>query len=118
MKRIFLRAKLHGLTVTETKLDYEGSLCLDEELIQAAGLLPFEKVHVYNLTTGARFSTYLIKGEKGSGICGIYGAAAHKAIQGDKLIVVAYAILDEEEVEYYSPRVVLLKEGNRVAEIR
>jgi len=118
MKRVFLKSKLHGLIVTETRLDYEGSLCLDESLIEAAGLFPFEKVHVYNLTTGDRFSTYLIKGEKGSGYCGLYGAAAHKARPGHRLIVVAYALLDEGEIEFYSPRIVLLKENNQIAEIR
>lgn len=118
MKRIFLKSKLHGLTVTETRVDYEGSLLLDEALIEAAGLFPYEKVHVYNLTTGDRFSTYLIKGERGSGSCGLYGAAAHKAKIGHKLIVVAYTILDEGEVEFYSPRIVLIKENNQIAEMR
>jgi aspartate 1-decarboxylase len=118
MKRIFLKSKLHGLTVTEAKIDYEGSLCLDESLIQAAGLLPFEKVHVFNVSTGERFSTYLIKGESGSGVCGVYGAAAHKAKPGHKLIVVAYALLDEAEVEFYSPRVVIVTPENKVGEIR
>lgn len=118
MKRIFLKSKLHGLTVTETQIDYEGSLCLDEALIEAASLFPYEKVHVYNLTTGDRFSTYLIKGEKGSGCCRLYGAAAHKAKIGHKIIVVTYTILDESEVEFYSPRIVLIKENNEIADIR
>ncbi|MCX7975144.1 MAG: aspartate 1-decarboxylase [Candidatus Aminicenantes bacterium] len=118
MKRVFLKSKLHGLTVTESRIDYEGSLCLDEALIEAAGLLPFEKVHVYNLTTGDRFSTYLIKGERGSGACKVYGAAAHKAKIGHRLIVVSYVLLDEGEVEFYSPRIVLIKEKNEIAEIR
>lgn len=118
MRRIFLKAKIHGVTVTESKKDYEGSLCLDEAWLQASGLLPYEKVHVYNVTTGERFSTYLIKGEKNSGVCGVYGAAAHKARVGDKLIVVAYAILDESEVEFYSPRIVILAPDNRIKEVR
>lgn len=118
MRRIFLKAKLHGVRVTVSQKDYEGSLCLDESWLQVAGLLPYEKVHVYNVTTGERFSTYLIKGEKGSGVCAVYGAAAHKAKVGDKLIVVAYAILDEGEVEFYSPRIVIFTPDNQVKEVK
>lgn len=118
MRRIFLKAKLHGVMVTMTQKDYEGSLCLDESWLQVAGLLPYEKVHVYNLTSGERFSTYLIKGEKDSGVCGVYGAAAHKAKVGDKLIIVAYTILDEGEVEAYSPRIVIFTSENRVKEVK
>ncbi len=118
MQRVFLKSKLHGLTVTETRLDYEGSLCLDEAFLEAAGLFPYEKVHVFNVTTGDRFSTYLIKAERGSRYCGVYGAAAHKAKIGHKLIVVAYTLLDENEIEFYSPRIVLIKGNNEIAEIR
>lgn len=118
MRRIFLKAKIHGVRVTESRKDYEGSLCLDESWLEVSGLLPYEKVHVYNVTTGERFSTYLIKAEKGSRVCGVYGAAAHKAKEGDRLIVVAYVILEEGEVEFFSPRIVILTADNQIKEVR
>ncbi|MEW5901831.1 MAG: aspartate 1-decarboxylase [Acidobacteriota bacterium] len=118
MKRIMLKAKIHHARVTAANLNYEGSLGLDEDLLRAAEMLPFEKVHIYNVSNGERFSTYLIKEEKGSGKVGVYGAAAHKARVGDKLIVVAYAILDEEETDFFRPKILLLDAGNRIAEIK
>lgn len=118
MKRILLKAKIHHARVTETNVDYEGSLLLDEDLIEAAGMLPFEKVHVYNVTNGERFSTYLIKGERGSKRVGVYGAAAHRAGVGDRLIIVAYGILEEEETEFFMPRILILGPDNTVSEIK
>ncbi len=118
MKRILLKAKIHHARVTETNIDYEGSLLLDEELIEAAGMLPFEKVHIYNVTNGERFSTYLIKGERGSGKVGVYGAAAHRARLGDKLIIVAYGILDEEETDFFMPMILILGPDNKIAEVK
>ncbi len=118
MKRIMLKAKLHHAFVTESNVDYEGSLSLPGDLLEAAGMLPFEKVHVYNVSNGERFSTYLIKGEAGSGKVGVYGAAAHRAKPGHKLIIVCYAILDEEETEFFLPRILLLNAENKVVETR
>jgi aspartate 1-decarboxylase len=118
MKRIMLKAKIHHAQVTETNVGYEGSLALDEELMRAADMLPYEKVHVYNVSNGERFSTYLIKGEKGSGKVGVYGAAAHRARVGHRLIVVSYVILDEEETDFFMPRVLILGEGNTIAEVK
>jgi aspartate 1-decarboxylase len=118
MKRIMLKAKLHHARVTETNVDYEGSLALDEELMQAADLRAFEKVDIYNVSNGERFSTYLIKAEKGSRKLGVYGAAAHKARTGDKLIVASYVILDEEEIDFFMPKILVLDADNRVVEIK
>lgn len=118
MKRIMLKAKLHHARVTETNLDYEGSLALDDDLIKAAGLLPYEKVHVYNVSNGERFATYLIKANRGSGTVGVYGAAAHRARIGDKLIIVSYAVIDEEETDFFMPRILILDPTNKVIEVR
>lgn len=118
MKRIMLKAKLHNARVTETKVDYEGSLALDEELMLAADLRAFEKVDIYNISNGERFSTYLIKGERGSGNVAVYGAAAHRAKPGDRLIVASYVILDEEESDFFMPRILILDDENKVIEIK
>jgi len=118
MKRTMLKAKIHPARVTETNLDYEGSLALDEELMRAADMLPYEKVHVYNVSNGERFSTYLIKGEKGSGKVGVFGAAAHRARVGDMLIVVSYVILDEEETDFFMPKILLLDADNKIVRIK
>ena len=118
MKRIMLKAKIHHAQVTETNVDYEGSLSLDEELMEAADMLPYEKVHVYNVSNGERFSTYLIKAEKGSGKVGVFGAAAHRARVGHKLIVVSYVILDEEETDFFMPKILILDAHNKIVEVK
>ena len=118
MKRSFLRAKIHRAGVTRVDVEYVGSLSLDEDLMNAAGLLPFERVDVYNVTNGKRFSTYVIKAARGSREVGVFGAAGRKAGPGDVLIVAAYALLEESELEFFRPRVVILGEGNVIAEIR
>ena len=118
MKRIILKSKIHHARVTETDVDYEGSLSLPADLMEAADLLPFEKVDIYNVSNGERFSTYLIKGEAGSGKVGVYGAAAHRARPGHKLIIVGYGILDEEETDFCLPRIVLLDAANRIVETK
>jgi len=118
MRRTLLKAKIQKAIVTEARLDYEGSLGLDEGLMKAADMIPFEKVHVYNITNGERFSTYLIKEEKGSGKVAIYGAAAHKAGKGDQLIIVSYVQLDEDEIEFFMPRIVILDGKNKIKTIK
>lgn len=118
MKRIMLKAKIQKLTVTETNLDYEGSLTLDEELMKAADMLPFEQVHVYNISNGKRFFTYLIKGEKKSGVVGVNGAAVHKAKVGDKLIVASYVLLEENEIDFFMPKILVVNGNNRIKEIK
>jgi len=114
MKRIMLRAKIHGAYVTETDIDYDGSLMLDSRLMKKAEMTAFEQIQVYNITNGERFTTYLIKGEEGSGIVGVNGAAVHKAKVGDKLIIAAYSPMDEEEIELFVPRIVKVDKKNRI----
>jgi len=118
MKRVMLKAKIHRVRVTETNLNYEGSLSLDEELMIAADMLPYEKVYVYNVTNGERFSTYLIKGEKGSGKVGVFGAAARRARVGDTLIIVSYVILEEEETEFFMPKILIVGANNKISQIK
>jgi len=118
MRRSLLKAKIQKAMVTEARLDYEGSLGLDESLMEAADIIPFEKIHVYNISNGERFSTYTIKEEKNSGRVAIYGAAAHKAKQGDQLIIVSYVELNEDEIEFFMPRLIILDEKNRIKEIK
>lgn len=113
-----LRAKIHGVSVTQRDLTYEGSLTMDSKLMQETGLLPYEQIQVYNITNGERFTTYLIKGEEGSGVIGVNGAAAHKAEIGDKLIVAAYSPMEDEEIEFFVPRIVLVDENNRVKKVK
>jgi aspartate 1-decarboxylase len=114
MRRTFLASKIHRVTVTGTDVSYEGSLTLDASLLEAAHMLPYERVDVYDVDSGDRFSTYLIPGEPGSGVCCANGAAAHRTATGHRIIVAAYADLDEAEVEGHAPRVVLVDERNRV----
>lgn len=117
MKRIMLKTKIHRATVTETNINYEGSLTLDEILMKEAGMFSFEQVHVYNISNGERFVTYLIKGEKDSGVVGINGAAAHKARKRDKLIIASYAMMDEEEIEFFMPKIVIVDKNNRIKSV-
>ena len=118
MMREMLRAKIHRLTVTEADLQYEGSLTLDRSLMDAGGFVPFEKVDVYNVDRGTRFTTYLIEGGPSSGVCCVNGAAAHLAGAGDRVIVVSYAALEESEIENHRPKIVLVGEGNRIREVK
>jgi aspartate 1-decarboxylase len=118
MLRAFLRSKVHRAIVTHVDIGYEGSLSLDEDIMTAAGLWPHERIEVWNVTNGKRFSTYTIRGEKGSRQVGIYGAAGHKVAVGDIIIIAAYAYMDESEMELFTPRIVLMDEGNRIAEVK
>ncbi len=118
MKRTLLKAKIQGAMVTETNLHYEGSLALDEGLMEAAGMIPHEQVHVYNISTGERFTTYLIKGDRNSGVVGVYGAAAHKAKIGDELILATYVLLEEGELDFFIPKILITDKNNKVKEIK
>jgi aspartate 1-decarboxylase len=118
MRRTMLKAKIQKLVVTETNLDYEGSLTLDESLMRAVDMIPFEQVHIYNISNGERFSTYLIKGLENSGVVGVNGAAVHKAKTGDKLIVASYVSLDEEEKDFFMPKILIVDEKNRIKEVK
>lgn len=101
-----MRAKLHRVTVTEANLDYIGSITIDRDLVDAAGLVEGEKVQVLNINNGERLETYVIHGERGSGVICLNGPAAHKASVGDVVIVIAYARMDLEEARSFRPRVV------------
>lgn len=118
MRRIMLKAKIHQARVTETNLDYEGSLTLDGSLMKAADMISYEQVHVYNLSNGERFLTYLIKGEEDSGVVEVNGAAAHKAKVGDKLIIASYVVLKEENTDFFMPKILIVDEKNRIKEIK
>jgi len=112
MLRRFLRSKIHRVRVTQTDLEYVGSVTIDRDLMDAAGIAVNEQVDIYNITTGSRFTTYAIEGERGSGVIGVNGAAAHLANVGDFVIVVAYCDLYEEEIAKHEPRIVLVDEQN------
>ncbi|PCJ03171.1 MAG: aspartate 1-decarboxylase [Alphaproteobacteria bacterium] len=109
-----LKAKLHRATVTQADLDYEGSITIDMDLIEQAGFLLNEQVDILDITNGARLTTYVIEGERGSGIIGINGAAAHLIKTGDLVIICAYAQMSEEEAKTHSPKVLLLGKDNKV----
>jgi aspartate 1-decarboxylase len=106
-----LKSKIHRVTVVEANLDYIGSITIDEDLMDAVNLIENERVDIYNITNGERFSTYAIKGERGSGIIGINGAAAHKAGVGDLIIIASYASMDFEEAKTFTPSVVFPKDN-------
>ena len=114
MIRTMLKAKLHRAHVTHVELDYEGSCAIDEELLDAAGILEYEQIDIYDIANGERFTTYAIKAESGSGIISINGAAAHKASVGDRVIICAYVGLDAAELKTYRPRLVYLDEDNEI----
>ncbi len=118
MNRHILKSKVHQAVVTQTDLDYEGSLTLDEALMNAADMVPFEQVHVFNISNGERFVTYLIKGKKDSGVVGVNGAAAHKASVGDRLIIVSYTIMDDDEINFFIPKIIIVDEKNKIRSIK
>lgn len=106
------KSKLHQLRITEANLMYEGSITIDEELLELAGILPYEKVQVVNITNGSRLETYTIAGKKGSRTCCMNGAAARLAQVGDRIIVIAYAQMESKEAASHTPRVVIVDEKN------
>jgi aspartate 1-decarboxylase len=111
-----LKSKLHRATVTHADVDYEGSVTVDRRLLEAADILPYEEVHVWNVTRGTRLRTYAMAGEAGSGVVCINGAAAHLVRPGDKVIIATFTRLDDAAARLHRPRIVLLGEGNRIAE--
>jgi aspartate 1-decarboxylase len=113
-----LGGKIHRATVTETDIDYIGSITVDQDLLDAAGILPFELVHIYDITNGARFQTYTYSGERGSGIIGLNGAAARLVHKGDKIIILNYIWIDEEVAKGHKPKIVLVDDENRFLENR
>jgi aspartate 1-decarboxylase len=114
MLRTMFTSKIHRATVTHADLHYVGSLTVDQDLLDAADLLPGQQVSVVDIANGNRFETYLIPGERGSGVIGVNGAAAHLAHVGDLVIVMAYGQMDDTEARSYVPRVVHVEERNRI----
>jgi aspartate 1-decarboxylase len=108
-----LQSKLHSAIVTNAILDYEGSCGIDEDLVELAGMRPNQKIDIYNVSNGERFSTYIILSPRGSGEISLNGAAARKVSRGDKLIICAYSAYSEEELKRHEPIVVLLSDVNR-----
>ncbi len=117
MLRQMLRAKLHRATVTEADLTYEGSLTIDKDLMDAVGIVPFERVYVVNVNNGERFDTYAIVGVPGAGVIGLNGAAARKGMVGDIIIICTYGLSAEEELQEYHPLIALLDEHNAIKEM-
>jgi aspartate 1-decarboxylase len=109
-----LKSKIHRAVITEANLDYIGSLTLDEDLMDAAGLIENEKIQVVNVNNGERLETYIIKGARGSGTVCLNGPAARKGLTGDIVIVLSYAIMDAEEAKKFKPIIVFPKQGNRL----
>jgi len=109
-----LKAKLHRATVTRSELGYEGSCAIDSNFLELSGIREYEHIQIYNINNGARFTTYAIRAEAGSGIFSVNGAAARLACPGDLIIVCAYASYDQQELENYKPTLVYFNEKNEV----
>lgn len=117
MFRMMMNSKLHRATVTEADLNYVGSITIDADLLDAAGMLPNEKVHVVNNNNGSRFETYIIAGERGSGVICVNGAAARLVQRGDIVIILSYVYMTDEEACTHEPTVLIMDEKNGVKEI-
>tara|TARA_B100000900_G_C20567394_1_gene711735 strand:+ start:119 stop:508 length:390 start_codon:yes stop_codon:yes gene_type:complete len=118
MKKTFLNAKLHRVNVTQVELDYEGSCAVDINFLEAAGMQEYEKVDIYNVTNGERFSTYLILAEEDSKTISVNGAAAHKVSLGDILIICTYTSLEDAEIASHKPTLVYFDKHNNITEIK
>lgn len=118
MQRIMLRAKIHRATVTQCDLNYEGSCGIDQDLLDAADMRECEKIELYNVNNGERFSTYAIKGERGSGEISLNGAAARLAHLGDLLIICTYAPMTDEEIATYKQKIVFVDDKNRITGLK
>ena len=114
MRRTIMKGKIHRATVTDSNLDYEGSITIDSHLLDKPNIIPYEQLDIYNVTSGERFTTYAIRGEKDSGVICINGAAAHKARKGDIIIIATYAAFDEKELENFKPAKVYVDGANRI----
>jgi len=116
MQKIMLTAKLHRATVTDRDIEYEGSIQIDEALMEEVGISSYEQVHIYDINNGNRLITYVIPGERGSGMISVNGAAARLVERKDRIIIAAYGMINTDAVENYQPRVLLLDESNKVIE--
>jgi len=116
--RIMLKSKIHRAHVTHVDINYEGSIAIDRHLMEEADILPYEQVQVLNINNGARFETYAIEAEAGSGEIGIQGAAARLVTVGDMVIILAYCQVKEEEARNFAPKLVYVDENNAITEIK
>jgi aspartate 1-decarboxylase len=114
MQRVLLKSKIHRATVTQAELNYVGSITIDAQLMEAADLVPYEQVQIYDITNGHRLTTYAVPGPAGSGMICINGAAAHLVHPKDLIIIASYAQYSESEVERHQPRIVLVDQHNRI----
>ena len=114
MQITLLKSKLHRACVTHAELEYDGSCAIDSRLLDAAGIVEFEQIQIYNITNGERFTTYAIRADAGSGIISVNGAAAHKARVGDRVIICTYAAMESAAARVYKPRLIYLDERNRI----
>ena len=114
MQHQMLKCKIHRASVTEANLEYEGSLTIDRVIMDKVGLLPYEKIYVYNINNGERFETYVMSGAPNSGVICLNGAAARKGLVGDLIIIVSYGLYGEDELQDYKPRIVLLNSDNSI----
>lgn len=117
MFRTMMNGKIHRATVTEANLNYVGSITIDEDIIDAVGMTANEKVQIVNNNNGARLETYIIPGERGSGVICLNGAAARLVQKGDIVIIISYAIVPEEKLAAHNPRVAIMDENNRIKEL-
>ncbi len=117
MHLTLLKSKLHRATVTHAEVDYEGSCAIDRNLLDAANILPYEQIEIYNITNGERFTTYAIEAERDSRIISVNGAAAHRASPGDLVIICTYAGLDHSEAAIFHPTLVYVDEHNHINKI-
>lgn len=118
MQRTMLKSKIHRASVTHSELHYEGSCAIDESLLDAADIQEYEQIQLYNVTNGARFTTYAIRAARDSGIISVNGAAAHHAKPGDIVIIATYAVYHEIELARYAPELVYVDETNSILETR
>ncbi len=114
MQTTMLKGKLHQARVTHAELNYEGSCAIDQDILDQAGILEYEKIDIYNIENGERFSTYAIAGERGSKIISVNGAAARRAAVGDRVIVCAYVTMDNQQAKNHKPSLVYLNENNEI----
>jgi aspartate 1-decarboxylase len=117
MQRFVLKSKIHRATVTDADLHYEGSISIDEKLMEEAEMLPYEKVDIYNVTNGARFSTYIIKGKRNSGTICLNGAAARMVAKGDLVIIATFVMVDDAEAKKWQPKCVFVDAKNKIKKV-
>jgi aspartate 1-decarboxylase len=117
MQRMMLKSKIHRVTTTQCELHYEGSCAIDENLLEAADIREYEQIDIWNVNNGERFTTYAIRGERGSGIISVNGSAARRAAQGDILIIATFAAMDDAEAARYEPKLVYVNDDNTIKAI-